>query len=166
MLSTNEGKVFESNELSKLSSITNNEISETVLKEMVEMSIKAKQNSYSPYSKFRVGCSLLSQDGKITMGKIFFIFLGTNVENVSFSVTICAERSAICGAVSNGINQFLAVLVSSDMDYFLTPCGTCRQALAEVKVKYCILMTNDCRLQLYSTEHLLPLGCAIPSIKK
>jgi hypothetical protein len=68
MLSTNEGKVFESNELSKLSSITNNEISETVLKEMVDMSIKAKQNSYSPYSKFRVGCSLLSEDGKITMG--------------------------------------------------------------------------------------------------
>lgn len=97
---------------------------------MVENAIKAKENSYSPYSNFRVGCSLLTDDGKLYTGLTFFILLtffllnatnnnsksfeiGCNVENASYGLAICAERTALVKAVSDGHRKFRAIAVST-----------------------------------------------------
>jgi cytidine deaminase len=85
---------------------------------------KAARNSYSPYSHFRVGAALLSEDGKI--------FTGANVENRSFGLTICAERSALVSAVSTGVKRFAALAISTpDSEIPVGPCGACRQVLSE-----------------------------------
>jgi cytidine deaminase len=80
--------------------------------------------SYSPYSHFRVGAALLAEDGTI--------FSGANVENRSFGLTICAERSAVVSAVSSGTKRFVALAIATpDSDYPVGPCGACRQVLSE-----------------------------------
>ncbi len=85
---------------------------------------KAALHSYSPYSHFRVGAALLSEDGRI--------FTGTNVENRSFGLTICAERSAVVAAVSSGVKRFTALAISTlDSESPVGPCGACRQVLSE-----------------------------------
>ncbi|GAB1481679.1 cytidine deaminase [Treponema sp.] len=85
---------------------------------------KAAQASYSPYSHFRVGAALLCDDGSV--------FTGTNVENRSFGLTICAERSAICSAVSAGKRHFTAIAISTpDSEEPVGPCGACRQVVSE-----------------------------------
>lgn len=84
----------------------------------------AANNSYSPYSKFRVGAAILCKDGSV--------FTGTNVENRSFGLTICAERSALTSAISAGKTEFEAVVIATpDADYPVSPCGACRQVLSE-----------------------------------
>ncbi|HHV29679.1 cytidine deaminase [Acetivibrio mesophilus] len=82
-----------------------------------------KENSYSPYSNFRVGAAVLTESGKT--------FAGVNVENASFGATICAERTAVFKAVSEGERKIMAVAISSDSDDYTFPCGICRQVLAE-----------------------------------
>jgi cytidine deaminase len=84
---------------------------------------KAKQFSYSPYSKFRVGAALLAEDGKI--------YTGCNVENASYGGTICAERTAFLKAVSEGSTKFLAIAVVTDKEACVSPCGLCRQFMVE-----------------------------------
>ncbi|MDR2901292.1 MAG: cytidine deaminase [Treponema sp.] len=85
---------------------------------------KAALQSYSPYSHFRVGAALLTEDGKI--------FTGANVENRSFGLTICAERSAVVSAVSSGEKRFIALAISTpDSETPVGPCGACRQVLSE-----------------------------------
>lgn len=84
----------------------------------------AARNSYSPYSKFRVGAAILCGDGSV--------FTGTNVENRSFGLTICAERSALVAAVSAGMHDFKAIAIATpDASYAVSPCGACRQVLTE-----------------------------------
>jgi cytidine deaminase len=93
-------------------------------KELLAMAFEASRFSYSPYSKFRVGAALLCGDGTI--------ITGTNVENRSFGLTICAERSAIVSAVGRGIQDFKALAISCpDADYPVSPCGACRQVMSE-----------------------------------
>jgi cytidine deaminase len=72
---------------------------------LIEKAIEAKQHSYSPYSRFRVGCSLVTEDGQF--------FTGCNVENASYGLTICAERTALCNAVSQGFKKFKAIAVTT-----------------------------------------------------
>lgn len=85
--------------------------------------VRAKRHAYAPYSGFRVGAAILGDDGRI--------YAGANVECASFGGTICAERSAVAAAASAGVRRILAVAVSGDTTYALTPCGICRQVLAE-----------------------------------
>ena len=96
-------------------------------RELVELAVKARNNSYAPYSGFSVGAALLSADGEV--------FLGANVENASYSLTCCAERSALFAAVSKGKREFEAIAVvggrAGEISDFCPPCGACRQALAE-----------------------------------
>jgi len=83
----------------------------------------AMTGSYSPYSSFPVGAALLTTGG--------VMFSGANVENLSFGLTICAERVAAAAAVVAGAREWLAIAVVADTDVPITPCGACRQFLAE-----------------------------------
>ncbi|KAG6335588.1 hypothetical protein ID866_3504 [Astraeus odoratus] len=85
--------------------------------------VTAKEYAYSPYSKFRVGAAFLCPDGKIIKG--------ANVENASLGGTICAERTAIVKAVSEGTKKFMALAVTSDVTAPISPCGICRQVIRE-----------------------------------
>ena len=94
------------------------------VKRMFESAQKNKHNSYSPYSHFQVSAALLCKDGTIVNG--------VNVENCSYPCSTCAERSAICSAISQGHHDFVSILITSNMkDDFIYPCGMCRQAIAE-----------------------------------
>ena len=83
----------------------------------------ARRQAYAPYSGFAVGAALLSSSGEI--------FSGSNIENSSFGLTICAERVAVSTAVQAGCREFAAIAVVAETDSPVAPCGACRQFLAE-----------------------------------
>src|SRR5690554_5439934 len=92
-------------------------------RELMELAIKARERAYVPYSHFKVGAALLDAKGQV--------FLGCNIENAAFSPTNCAERTAIFKAVSEGVREFTALAVAADTQEPVTPCGVCRQVMAE-----------------------------------
>ncbi|KSU81045.1 cytidine deaminase [Fictibacillus enclensis] len=92
-------------------------------KALVEKAIEARQKAYVPYSKFQVGAALLTGDDSL--------FLGCNIENASFGMTNCAERTAIFKAVSEGQQKIKAIAVVGDTEGPISPCGACRQVIAE-----------------------------------
>lgn len=91
--------------------------------ELLNLAIEARENAYVPYSNFKVGAALLTKDGKV--------FSGCNIENAAYGPTNCAERTAIFKAVSEGYRQFSAIAVVADTDGPVSPCGVCRQVMAE-----------------------------------
>ncbi len=95
----------------------------------------ALQASYSPYSRFRVGAALRSTDGTV--------FLGTNIENASYGLTMCAERVALFSAVVAGHREFDGIAVAADSPVPVTPCGACRQVLAEFGLTMQVWMTGQ-----------------------
>ncbi|KAK4055927.1 hypothetical protein OIO90_002920 [Microbotryomycetes sp. JL221] len=90
---------------------------------LIQKSLQARNGSYSPYSNFRVGACLLTTDGEFVQG--------ANIENASYGGAICAERTAIVKAASEGKRKFVALAVASDMNDPCSPCGICRQVLRE-----------------------------------
>ena len=108
----------------------------------------AKKHSYSPYSKFRVGSALLTTSGKI--------FTGCNIENSSYSLTICAERAAFFKAISEGYRKFKAIAIASDGN-FVSPCGACRQVMFDFAPDLDVIITNSKgRTQILKMNLLLP----------
>lgn len=91
--------------------------------ELIERAKEARKRAYVPYSQFAVGAALQAADGRI--------YLGCNIENASFGLTNCAERTALFKAVSEGKTQFVALAVVADINDPVTPCGACRQVLIE-----------------------------------
>lgn len=99
--------------------------------ELLELARKAMEKSYSPYSHFPVGAALLCEDGKI--------FTGCNIENASYSVTMCGERTALFKAVSEGERNFRTVAIAANTEAW--PCGTCRQAFYEFAPDIRVIIT-------------------------
>jgi cytidine deaminase len=151
-------KEYDISEIHKISEDLNNLVTKEELEKMVELAVQAKERSYSPYSKFRVGCCLISNDGKF--------YQGTNVENLTYGLTVCSERSAIGVAVVNGSREFKGIVITTDMEYFVTPCGMCRQTLKEFEVKNIILLNTQNKLVLHNLEYLLPSGPRIDHLGK
>lgn len=120
--------------------------------ELVKLAVKARENSYSPYSHFCVGAALLCADGRV--------FTGCNVENAAYSPTICAERTAVVKAVSEGAKDFTAIAVvggEGEIKDFCTPCGVCRQVLSEFcKADFEIHTYNGKETKTYTLGDLLP----------
>lgn len=114
---------------------------------LVESAWSAREMAYAPYSNFAVGAALLSADGRV--------FLGCNVENISYGLTQCAERVAIGAAVAAGVKEFLAVAVVADTGVPISPCGACRQVLAEFGVPVVMLANRSERLE-FTLDELLP----------
>ncbi len=111
---------------------------------------KAKRNSYSPYSKFRVGAALLTKSGKI--------ITGCNIENSSFSLTICAERTALFKAVSEAHHNFIAIAIVSDAGGITPPCGACRQVIKDLAGNIDIVLTDSTKkIKIVKLASLLPL---------
>ena len=124
--------------------------------ELVSAAKRVKLNAYSGYSNFRVGAALLTSDG--------IIFEGCNVENSSYGLTICAERSAVFQAVASGKTKFRAIAITSDDHGFITPCGACRQVLAEFAPRLEIILTNAAgKKKVTSLDKLFPIP---PDLKK
>jgi cytidine deaminase len=93
-------------------------------KELISEALKARELAYVPYSKFKVGAALVSKDGQI--------FHGCNIENAAYSVTNCAERTALFKAYSDGVTSFKTLVVVADTDGPVSPCGACRQVISEL----------------------------------
>jgi len=132
-------------------------------KELCRAAIAAMQRSYSPYSGYRVGAALLTADGAV--------YTGCNIENASYTPTVCAERTAIFKAVSEGERQFTAIAVAGGKDGVLSgafpPCGVCRQVMAE----FCppdfpvLVVTGEDMYTRYTLSELLPSGFGPDNLK-
>ncbi|MDI9442038.1 MAG: cytidine deaminase [Firmicutes bacterium] len=92
-------------------------------RQLMALAIQARERAYTPYSGFKVGAALLAKDGRT--------FLGCNIENAAYGPSNCAERTAIFKAVSEGVLDFTALAVVADTVQPVTPCGVCRQVMAE-----------------------------------
>lgn len=110
---------------------------------------EAMGHAYAPYSHFPVGAALLAEDGRV--------FVGCNVENASFGLTLCAERSALVKAVSEGARRFVAVAIAAEKLSPCPPCGACRQVMAEFSPELQVILEDHAPLSL---AELLPMGFA------
>jgi len=117
-------------------------------KQLLEYAKQASKNSYSPYSKFKVGAAVLCEDNKV--------FCGTNVENVSYGLSMCAERVAIFCAISNGAKKIKAIAIYTSKGN-TTPCGACRQVIMEFTNNADIIYnTKDDNIKIEKISSLLP----------
>jgi cytidine deaminase len=117
---------------------------------LLAAALAVKANAYAPYSNFFVGAAILSEKGNI--------YAGCNVENASYGLTVCAERSAIFQMVAAGEQRITAVLVIGDSEEFLAPCGACRQVIAEFAAEDTVVYICNRRGQYKqsSVKELIP----------
>lgn len=126
--------------------------------ELLNEAIKASEKAYCKYSGFHVGAALLTADGRI--------FTGCNIENVSYSLTVCAERTAIFKAVSEGITKFSAIAVAgsknNDFSNPCVPCGACLQVLSQFCGKEFPIILSD---GVHKLSDFLPCGFSEENMK-
>lgn len=101
---------------------------------LIQHAARARERAYAPYSKYHVGAALLLENNDIIEG--------VNIENASYGGTICAERSAVATAVSQGFREFKAIAVVTDSSPLAAPCGFCRQILAEFEPNLRVILAN------------------------
>ena len=121
--------------------------------ELMRLAEDARAYSYTPYSGFAVGAALLAKSGKV--------YTGCNIENASYTPTVCAERTAVFKAVSEGEKEFAAIAIiggpAGEKGRFCAPCGVCRQVLREFcALDFRILLGSVEKVQAYTLEELLP----------
>ena len=120
--------------------------------QLLEKAISVAKRAYAPYSKFFVGAALLTNDGRV--------FEGCNVENVSFGLTICAERNAVFAAVAEGCREFTKIVIATDLAEPASPCGACRQVLCEFNPDIDVVLgTFGGKMASYKLSELLPHPC-------
>ena len=119
-------------------------------KELIAAAKKYREFSYSPYSKFKVGAAVLTKKGNV--------YGGCNVENSSFPITNCAERTAIFKAVSEGEQEFEAIALIADTPGPCSPCGACRQVMVEFKIPKIIMANMKGDVQVVTLEELMPFA--------
>ncbi len=115
--------------------------------ELVKQALYARKNAYAPYSHFSVGAALLTKSGNI--------YTGCNIENAAFGAGICAERAAVCAAVSQGEREFTALAIAAG-DTPVSPCGICRQFLCEFGDFILLMASAKGDYTITTVEKLLP----------
>ncbi len=124
------------------------------MKKLYEIARKNIKNAYAPYSKFRVSAALKLKNGEV--------YKGVNVENAAYGLCNCAERSALFAAYSNGVRKddIDSLLVYTDKEHFVSPCGACRQVISELMPEdsKIILANNKGEFQEIINKELLPYG--------
>lgn len=120
---------------------------------LLEQAVEARNMSYSPYSKFKVGAALLCEDGSV--------YTGCNIENRAYGPTICAERTAFFKAVSEGKRSFRAIAIAGGSEELEVcyPCGVCRQVMGEFcdpETFEVVCGIPDKEIEVYKLEELLP----------
>ena len=119
--------------------------------ELMDMAKKAAEYAYVPYSKFPVGAALECSDGTI--------FTGCNVENAAYGATICAERTAMVKAVSEGHRDFDTIVIAGRSEDYCVPCGTCRQVMMEFAPDLTVICLNGkSESKRFALKELLPYG--------
>ena len=107
-------------------------LSQDVIQELVKTALEARKKAYAPYSAFRVGAAVLANDGRI--------YSGCNIENASYGATVCAERTAVFKAVSEGKRKLCGIAIAGgheeEPENFVPPCGICRQVISEFAEAY------------------------------
>ncbi|WAM32390.1 cytidine deaminase [Caldicellulosiruptor naganoensis] len=127
------------------------EIDDT-LKGILNLAKEQQNRAYAPYSNFKVGAAVLTQSGKV--------YLGCNIENASYSLTICAERVALFKAISEGHKDIKAIFVIGPQNEPISPCGACRQVILELAKDATIYLSNFDMTKIIETnaKELLPYG--------
>lgn len=116
-----------------------------------QMAIEASRNAYVPYSGFKVGAAVITEDGSI--------YTGCNIENGSYGLTMCAERTAIYKAISGGARKIKAIAIAGGENTPAYPCGACRQVLSEfgnADTTVCCLTLDGKKRETFTLEELLP----------
>lgn len=137
-------------------------ISEAKAKELAAQALKARENSYCPYSDFAVGAALLCADGSV--------YTGCNIETAAFN-GCCAERTAIFTAAAQGKREFTAIAVAgagrgNEPDSFCTPCGVCRQVMREFcRPDFDIILTDGKDIKAVTLDGLLPMAFGPDSLE-
>jgi cytidine deaminase len=117
--------------------------------QLVTQAIAVAGRAYAPYSRFHVGAVLVGKDGRT--------FAGCNVENISYGLTICAERNAVFAAVAAGCREFERIVIVADTEVPASPCGACRQVLAEFNPDLEVVLSNFRGLsETFRLAELLP----------
>ena len=121
--------------------------------ELMRLAVEMLDKAYAPYSHFPVGAALECEDGTV--------YTGCNIENAAFPCTICAERTAMFKAISEGNTRFKRIVVAGRSEDFCVPCGSCRQVMREFcnpETFQIILAKSETEYHIYKLKELLPLG--------
>jgi len=153
----NDKKIMRAEEEKALGAIDLSQ--EDILRDvLLSAAAKARKRAHAPYSGFKVGAAVLSQDGQI--------FTGCNIENSSYGMTVCAERVAIWNAVSAGVKKFDAIAIVADTHEPCAPCGACRQVMEEFKIRKIIMGNTKGGHETHTLKELLPGSFGAESLKK